>query len=88
MRLYLQLFLYFWFGFYFLNQPLDKTNMKSMTFQQIHEITQPYCIHGNQFYGNLSNIIIFLRQFNTMIDVNHVGTSKWFKVTSTNIWLN
>ena len=61
---------------------------KALTFQKIHEITQPYCIHGDQFYGNLSTIIIFLRQFNVMVEVNRVSTSKWFKTTSTNIWLN
>jgi len=62
--------------------------MKSMTFQQIHDITQPYCIHGDQFYENSTTIIIFLRQFNVMVDMNYVGTSKWFKVTPTVLWLN
>jgi len=61
---------------------------EQMTFEQIHEITEPYCIHGDEFYGNLTSIIIFLRQFDTMVDVNKVGVSKWFKITPTNMWLN
>ena len=60
----------------------------TLTFRKIHEITAPYCIRGDELYGNLSIIIIFLRQFNTMIEVNRIGTNRWFKITPTNIWLN
>jgi len=68
---------------------IDKSMQKGqLTFKQIHNITLPYLMKGDEEYLTKIYIEIFLRSFNMTALILDIQSSSWYKNGDSEIWWN
>jgi len=61
---------------------------KYFTWEQIHNITAPFCVRGDRSYPAQAFTYIYLRGFERMAVFEDKHMSNWAKIIPTEIYLN
>lgn len=64
----------------------DRTRL--FTWEQLHEITAPYCIRGESTYPTITYKWWYIHRLRVLFCYPEVWGRSWYKRTITNLWMN